>query len=358
MESTELDNQIVECEKKIRDRIDDYFDTVLAILGFCSLWLFDKTTQKNRPEIKTFQGRVFNSLNNNNTSNFSNEVCPDLGIVISEDSGILGEVKKNFPKDGEERRGKIFDQLKSYDQELEGWPTINGKLKSHNIVLLVHLTTSRRAQDYYAEKMKQGHLKFVRPFSICQFTRSDQRAFYFFFQVVNGNINNPQSNIDLYNGVQVPMDALSELYAKSKLYDAEPPLCYLLHLIWEHVVIPIASENENFGRLRKNSKLEIIVKVEDMVERLYEGFSFIHWHKYYPERQPQIPKKEWIQRACSFLVKVGKAKWILEGEELLIYFTKLEDIGSYFIQLEAESQARETLQPRLLNIDEIKGEAK
>jgi hypothetical protein len=220
----------------------------------------------------------------------------------------------------------------------------------------VHQTTSRRAQDYYNEKNNRGELKFTRPFSICQFNRSDERVPYYFFQIVSGEIINTFSNVDLYNGIQVPMAPLSALYAKSPLYDAEPPLSYLLQIIWQHVVISIASENENFGRLKKNQKIELNVKVEDIVERLYEGFSFIHWHRNHPEHQPRIPQKKWIQKACNFLVKVEKAKWISEGEELIIFFTKsIEDIGDYFIKLEAEDQAKSKLQPMFpLDNNELK----
>jgi len=49
MEYNELEEQIKTCEKLIRDRLDDYYDTVYAILGFCSLWFFDTATQENRP---------------------------------------------------------------------------------------------------------------------------------------------------------------------------------------------------------------------------------------------------------------------------------------------------------------------
>lgn len=348
MEHNDFDKQKNECEKIIRVKIDDYFDTIHAILGFCSLWFYDTTTQMSRLNIKVFQGRRLTKINDlANEEKVKNEICPDFGIVINNDGGILGEVKKNFPKNEENERQKtIFDQLKSYDNELDWWPTNNGKLNSHNIVLVVHQSTSRRAQDYYSEKYNSKEIKFTYPFSICQFNRSDQRVPYYFFQLVTGEISNAMGNVDLYNGVQVPMAPLSKLYAKSPLYDAEPPLSYLLNLIWIHVVIPAVSENENFGRIKKNQTIELKLKVNDIIERLHEGFSFVHWHRDNPEHQPHIPKKEWIQKACNFLVKIEKAKWITNGEELTIYFTKaIEDISEYFIKLEAEDQAKEIIQP-------------
>ena len=56
------------------------------------------------------------------------------------------------------------------------------------LYVLVHQTTSRVAQDFYTKDVKEGGLRFDRPFSIVQFNRSDQRVPYFFFQLVEGKM--------------------------------------------------------------------------------------------------------------------------------------------------------------------------
>lgn len=343
---TELDGQVQQEEKRIRVKIDDYKDSISAILGFCSLWFFDTTTGQNQPHIRVFQGRRLSlacTYNQSGDPQSQNNVCPDLGIVAREQNGILGEVKKNFPRNDDRRQRKIFDQLRSYDQELMGWPTHSGEIESHSLVLLVHQTTSRAAQDAYGRLAKEDALEFARPFSIVQFNRSDQSQSYFFFQAVQGVVDEIKDGIDLHNGTQVPMQALMEPHAKSKLYDAEPPLAYLSSLIWEHVIVDLASEEPKFARLRSNQKLEINVSIEDIVQKLHEGFSFSHWHKKFKDRQPQVPRKEWVQKACRFLVESKEARWVTENTELLVFYRKYNDIHKHFVALQAESEAGKRL---------------
>lgn len=64
--STELDGQVQQEEKGILDKIDDYTDSIFAILGFCSLWFFDTTAAQNRPHIRVFQGRRLSSAHRYN----------------------------------------------------------------------------------------------------------------------------------------------------------------------------------------------------------------------------------------------------------------------------------------------------
>ena len=346
----ELDRAVDEQKKKILVQIDDYTETIYAILGFASLWLYDAAMHQNRDYVKVFQGRRLTPVPDDASMVQSqNDVFPDLGIVIEDKCGILGEVKKNFPKGDEDRGQKIFAQMKSYDQGLVGWPTEDKNLQSHELVLLVHQTTSRSAQDLYTREVAQGNLHFDRPFSIVQFNRSDQRVPYFFFTLVNGKVDCVEGNVDLHNGEQVPMQALLHLYSETKLYDAEPPVAYLLHLIWEHVLTPIASEHPKFGRLRRAQRLEITVTIDEILRVLHEGFSFYHWHTQHVDRQRTVPRREWVQRACDFLVQSEEAKWVKDKEnsELLVYYQKYEDMKEHFVELQAKSESARILQPRL-----------
>ncbi|MBI4287121.1 MAG: hypothetical protein HY671_01680 [Chloroflexi bacterium] len=345
MTSDDLRRLIRDKEKVIRDQIDDYTDTVYAILGFCSMWLFDPATRADRPNVKVFQGRHLSPRGNEAQA----VVTPDLGIVMREETGILGEVKKNFPRDGELRKKDIFDQLKSYDQQMTGWPTQDEQLRRHDIALLVHQTTSRSASDYLAAETRAGRLKFDRSLGIFEFNRSDQRIPYFFFRLVEGQASEVLGTIDVRQGVQVPMQALLESYSRSKLYDAKPPQPYLLHLIWENVVVPIASQDERFSRLRRNQTIEVSLTVEDIVERLHESFSFLHWHRGYPNRQPHIPKSEWIGEACQAMVDVGEAKWVTGGSQVVVSYRKYDDVLKHFVDSQAELEAKSDQQPRLFN---------
>lgn len=356
MTLSESQSPVQKREKAIFVEIDDYKDTVFAILGFCSLWFFDRGRRTSRQDMIVFQGRhllPLNQVGDDERKSESGEICPDLGVVENGTKGILGEVKKNFPPGTEgDRAKKIAEQLKSYDQNLIGWPTNDGKLALHEIALLVHQTTSKRAQVYFDEKSNTGEVRFSRPFAIIQFNRSDQRVPYFFFQSVYGVASNP-SDVDLSEGIQVPMTALVDLYSESKIYDAEPPLAYTLQLMWEQVIVPIASENPRFERLHRNHKIEVIVEVDKIVEDLHEAFSFWRkWHKGNSENQPHLPKRQWVERACQFLVNSGEARWASERDLLIVLYTKYSDILSHFVRLQAESEVKSELQPELPGISD------
>jgi hypothetical protein len=331
-----VNERIEQLIKGIGIAIDDYNDTIHAIIGFVNLYLLDDTYQ-HRPQVKGFQGRHLVPLSLEQQPLQSKDdyyVSPDLGVVIEDDKGILGEVQKNFPRDDTERGTKIFAQLKGYDQALIGWPVPSKKVKSHETLLLVHLTTSAYAKDFYQEKLPTTGIVFKHPFSIVEFGRFTQMQEFFLFRTALGEPTEIGGEKKLKYGVSVPMRVFLYEYAKIKLYDAQPPVPYLAELIWTHIVTPIASENPNFEHLRKNQRIEVTVAIDEVVDKLDEGFSFRFWHLQYPESQPRIPHKEWVRQACQFLVESGEAKWV-EGSEdtklVVFYHQRYKDTLSQFI---------------------------
>jgi len=181
MEQT-LGERIEQRAKEIVAAIDDYGETVNAIIGFVNLYLLDDKLQQ-RTNVKGFQGRRLTPLSIGQQSkelDGQHYVTPDLGVVINDDKGILGEVQHNFPKSDAERKAKVFVQLQNYDQELIGWPVTSEKMNSHEIVLLVHQTTSAYAKEFYQEQATVAAIVFGRPFSIVEFGRFEQVQAYFF----------------------------------------------------------------------------------------------------------------------------------------------------------------------------------
>lgn len=350
MMSQELSERIERRVKDTNNSINDYVETVQSIIGFANLFFLDDKTYQPRPNIMRFQGRRLTPFNEDEQSGIESDVFPDLGIVINNTHGILGEVKKNFPKDDSNRAKHIFEQLERYDHPLLGWPVPGEKVETYNIALLVHLTTSSYAEEFCKEWQERRGVAFKCPFAIIEFTRLSQVQEFFIFRIKTGEIIECGGDKSLKSGILVPMEALLSEFARTLLYDAEPPLVYLANVIWVHVVTPLASENPMYESLRKNQKLEILLTVDDIAEILHEGFSFSRWHEHNSHRQSRIPRVDWVRRACEFLVEVNEAEWLdtNEKDDLRVHYRKYDDVDAHFIKVYAQLEETKAVSPPML----------
>ncbi len=316
------------------EQIDDYKDSVSAIIGFMNFYRFNDTSREMNSNVLVFQGRRLNpstkKVSDLNTENIS-YVTPDIGILLPSRNGVLGEVKKSFPKN-QDLWIKTFEQLMSYDDNLKGWPSDDGQVTLHDIVLILHQGRAREVCKYF-ESNKDSKINFNRPFCIVEFHRSDERKAYFFFRIEYGSLTDGSVNKQLENGVQVPMLVFVKTYSTIKIYDSEPPLPYLIELIWTNVVLRDASENVKFEKLKKNQKIDVVLEINSIVEELHRGFSFRVLHGDNNERQPKIPKKDWVLRACEKLVEINEASWVDSAKSTVnVFFRKYDDVLGHFIE--------------------------
>lgn len=320
--------------EEIKNRINDYKQTIHAIVGFMNLYLYDNERKEMRNDVIPFQGRRFDPSPAKSFSQKGGEVnyiIPDFGILLPSNNGVIGEVKKSFPRD-QNLWFKTFDQLMRYDDDLVGWPTDKEKINSHDIVLILHQSRGAGVVEFY-ETHKEKKIEIKRPFSIVEFNRSDEEKSYFFFRKSLGNLSEEAVDRQLKYGVPVPMDILIGIYSTVKIYDDEPPLPYLLEVIWTHVALEKASESERFKKLRKNQKMDVKLEVETIIEELHKGFSFRAHYDIDSKRQPRIPKREWVVRACNKLVELKEAEWIDQQKTTLtIFFKAYDDILNHFIE--------------------------
>lgn len=317
---------------KIRDDIDDYNDTIFAIIGFINLYRFDTQTRQMRSDVVLFQGRRL--VKPDGTT-----VTPDLGVLNNPmEESVIGEVKKSFPQN-EAVWTRAFSQLKSYDADLGGWPTASGRVPRHDVALLLHQSRAARVARFYQTK-KSREFMFQRPFAVVEFNRSDERKSYFFFRIFDGHLSASQVNAQLGDGVQVPMSELLDVYSKVKLYDAEPPLPYLMQIIWEHVVTLKASESEKFQHLRKNQKLDVKFTVDEITTVLREGYSFHAVCGANANDGPQIPKRDWVVKACKEFVQASDATWTDEKTGGLVFHVRrYPDVLEHFLEKTTDSIA-------------------
>lgn len=151
-------------DKSFRDRIDDYKDSIFVIIGFVNLFKFDDVSKTIKENVKVFQGRRMKTSSANRVLP-NDEVTPDFCIQGSNDNGVVGEVKKNFPQDRKLWMDD-FKQLMSYDDDLINWVTSSGKINDHEIVLVSHLSRSRAIIKYFEEhkgKEITFNKNFIRP---------------------------------------------------------------------------------------------------------------------------------------------------------------------------------------------------
>ena len=322
-------------QEEFRDKIDDYEQTIHAIIGFLNFYRYDAVSKKMKDNVLVFQGRRLEpssqkvmDLNGEKISH----VTPDIVAFLPSKSGVLGEVKKSFPME-KERWMKTFEQLMAYDDDLTGWPSDDGKVNSHDIVLILHQSRAVPVRKFY-EEHKNSVIKFTRPFIIIEFNRSPERRSFIFFRTVLGSLTENEVNGRLENGVQVPMEVFVKIYSTIKIYDSKPPLPYLIELIWANVVLRCASEYPKFEKLKKKQKIDVVLEIDSIVEELHQGFSFRMLHGDNNERQPKIPKKEWVLCACEQLVKLNEASWVDSTKKTIkVFFRKYDDVLDHFIEL-------------------------
>ncbi len=327
-------------KQRIQDDIDDYQDSVFAIIGFANFYRFDDVTKTMRDDVVVFQGRRLTpspAKAVNSEGNSVEFVTPDVGVLLPTNCGVLAEVKKSFPAD-EQRWFDTFEQVMAYDDDLTGWPSASGTVSTHDVVLLVHLSRGRAVCKFY-ERHEGQKIRFQRPFCIVEFNRSNERQAYFFFRTAKGKLSDAAVDAKLENGVQVPMLPLTRAYSEIKLYDHEPPLAYMLHLIWEQIINTKASENPKYPVLRKRQRIDVELTVDEVVNELHEKFSFHQLHQQASDRQPKFPKAEWVRRALDKLVKAGEAEWLDRATgKLKARFTRYDDVLAHFVEVCAADQ--------------------
>lgn len=299
-------------KQKISNTNDDYMNTIYAIMGFMNIYSFE--LKKNGIDVLVFQGRRLDKSNPK-----GNIVTPDVGVLDSENSGVIGEVKNNFNSE-EQYWIKSFEQLLKYDDDLIGWPNKSETVQSHDIVLLVHESRSRKVRDYYLSK-KDSEIKFNRPFIIIEYGRSDQGKQYFKFRIEHGTLTNTTIHNKFYNLVQYPMDVFVTQYSCVKLYDGKPHLSWMLLCIHQ-CMVDKATADGIFVKLGKNTKLPLKTSIDEIITILRDNYSFKQLTGAHPERQPNPPSKEWVVEAVEKLISVGEIKSKDGAYKELTYFLK------------------------------------
>ena len=294
----------------MRNRVDNYIETVLTIIAFMNLYLYNKNKKENRKNVNMFQGRrMIREID-------EHDLTPDILIQIDENFGVIAEVKISLPLN-EERWINTFKQLKSYDTELQHWFTSDEKISKHEIAFLVGTAKSVRVVEYFNQNLAAELKTYSRNFYIIEFDRRDRSQHFIRMRTMLGEPSdffNIQE--ELKYGVEMPLTRLLDRYEKTMLYDAKPPTAYLLFIIHHFFLSNRASDLPEFAGVRQNKKIQIETSVHEISTYLNENYSFKKLNSDNTDYQPYIPPKSWIFDAIDAFVALRLAKWTNRSDGL------------------------------------------
>ena len=226
-EDKELEAEV----QRHRNLIDDYEQSVRGLYAFASSACWDEALESIRPESEISIPRTMTPLRKEKDEAEKDggdkpeaqaappNVTPDGVIQITEDYGVVAEMRKHFREGDHEK----YDQIKKYDQNLAGWWTSDKLIPVHDLVLLTHTFSSVDAKDAY-EYWKKLDNSFDRKFAIVEFSHSQQGQNWFLLRrVEGGELSDPIHDEALRRGKKIADQYLILLTSKYKFYDDDPP---------------------------------------------------------------------------------------------------------------------------------------
>lgn len=284
--------------QRLKDECDQYQQSVNGLHAFAESCIWNHDSKTPYPDTRFGIPRRMDVLVTVAGVESVKELTPDGIAQVNAKYGVVSEMKKHFPR---LKRGDPFDQAQSYCAPLKGWWTEDEMLESHDVVLLTDIPSRSDAAEAYAEWLGAGN-EMKRPFAIVEFgfIRSGQE--WFLLRKVVGGLSDIAHDRELSRGKQLPSWLMTDIMARAKFMETEPPLLEMLLLVYSYA-LPLflkASEFETgTGRRVPVAK----ASVEEVRDALELQFS--------PDRADprafRVPKAAWVAKALRAMVALGLA---------------------------------------------------
>jgi hypothetical protein len=281
--------------KTNRDAIDDYLGSIYGLRAFITSALWDSAARRQRPEGKSSTQRRMTLVRGETPK----EVTPDGVVQVHAEYGIVVEMKKHFAPDQLDH----LEQVKKYDEPMQGWWTGLGTIPRHDLVLLVHYFSKTRAVDALAKWKASGN-SFSHPFAIVCFTHSQGGQEYFALERAAGSLSDTQHDEALRNVRPIPNRVLKEILSGYKFYDAPPPVMHTMILLMDYIVPTIVRE-EVYDQVKGTRRHYVEMTVNEAQEELGK-----YCQPPTDSRDAKLPRREWVEEALESLVSCKVAERI------------------------------------------------
>lgn len=321
---------------KLTDKINNYIQTVDVILAL-------KTYFQDKVKIFCNGRKMHTSMSNVISPDI--DVTPDILAQINDGYGVVGEVKTSILnnedlEDTEEAKilknrklKDISEQLKKYDDDLSGWTTPNGKIRLHDILLLIkERAISRDLREINGYVQSNTRFSLQKKSIFAHWSYIAESIPYYFIRKEKGDFSDECTDRiknDFYDGITIYREKMP--IGAIKFYDVEPEPEYLLAVIWHHIISGRISPEEYQNNLFGKRIIPIHVNIQDLTNEINE--------KFHPWRDPEIThpqvKKSWVKKAIDKLCEFNLAE-LRDGENYIIKFHRIStrevDVIDYFIK--------------------------
>ncbi len=310
----DIDEELIENKlQEIREEIDNYEFGLYVTLCFIHMFLWDNNTNDIDENIKYYIGYKFKNED-------GNDLTPDIGIDLNNDTAIIGELKRSFPMDRDLCIEELED-INKYDIQLFGWDDDYEKcMDEQDLVIITDQKVSRRIRNILEEN-KINYNNFSRRSSLIEYSKATGNKEAIFFRVEWGNaplFNDIQDN--LRTGIIVQLTYLIESkLIKIKFLDEKPPDIYLMGILWD-LIFPSLIREEKWQESRNYSVQKHILidtDVEEIQKLLIENYCHDKCHR--------LIKSNWIKQAMEKFVKLDLAE-DLDNKKYQIKFRKLVNV--------------------------------
>lgn len=315
------------CRERLRKEFDVYDETLDIVSSWESV-----LSHSYKSEFENFYFDRFPSIDHGE----ENPLIPDFTVFFSEEYGIIGEIKRTFPK-GETEFRKRIQNLKNYDGYLPIEDSNERKIVPDTIDLLVIIsgtdapqigTRLNRILNENEEFEFQNPPVLVRyqltqteTFDRYDFQRVTQLESEFRDEVLpnEDSISNHMGEEGDYGTLKVLPTYFGPEKIKKPICNDEPPGHHLSTFLWHKIFPEYLSRNEflqwQMGQASKTIPIE--ESVDGITERINEYI------------QEGKVRRSWIKEALDFLCGAELAEKMDEDDVYKIKFRGLvKNVGS------------------------------
>jgi hypothetical protein len=255
---------------RTQEDCDNYINTVVAALALINVFRWNHLEHRFYPTAKFGVGRRMTTSPSNKVSP-STDVTPDL-VLQRDQVGTIGEITYSLANDNSHWREKL-EQIVKYDDPLVGWWSDDERLDPHDVAFLVPQSRAVRVGDILKAEAddEAGTIKLKCPVAVVGFSRTSGAKEFMTLMKMFGALADADLSERLRHGIPVPTDVLIVVYGDRKFFDFEPPMAYLLQIMWDQLFPTYLSE---FPAADDKRYTAITVTVDRVTEDLQNNYGF------------------------------------------------------------------------------------